>query len=143
MNQWRVLTKKKWIDIVALDMPLLDTRQGKDLMGGDVFGGYRAAGALFCCRERARQHPLAPGGRNSGGKSPRRAFWQTALVASRRLLQCLPALESEKNYRYGRGERVRYGALHVPIPRSGLRKCGVVVRRGIFTEMCTFFARQT
>ena len=32
-NQWRVLTKEKKIDICVLDMPLLDTRQGKDLMG--------------------------------------------------------------------------------------------------------------
>ena len=32
-EQWRVLTKDKGIDIVVLDMPLLDTRRGKDLMG--------------------------------------------------------------------------------------------------------------
>ena len=32
-QQWRVLTKEKGIDIVVLDMPLLDTRRGKDLMG--------------------------------------------------------------------------------------------------------------
>ena len=32
-NQWRILTKEKGIDICVLDMPLLDTRQGKDLMG--------------------------------------------------------------------------------------------------------------
>ena len=32
-NQWRILTKEKEIDIVVIDMPLLDTRQGKDLMG--------------------------------------------------------------------------------------------------------------
>ncbi len=32
-NQWRVLTKEKGVDIVVLDMPLLDTRRGKDLMG--------------------------------------------------------------------------------------------------------------
>jgi len=32
-NQWRVLTKEKGIDIAVLDMPLLDTRCGKDLMG--------------------------------------------------------------------------------------------------------------
>ena len=31
--QWRVLTKEKGIDICVLDMPLLDTRRGKDLMG--------------------------------------------------------------------------------------------------------------
>ncbi len=32
-NQWRVLTKELGIDICVLDMPLLDTRNGKDLMG--------------------------------------------------------------------------------------------------------------
>ncbi len=33
LEQWRMLTKEKGIDIVVLDMPLLDTRRGKDLMG--------------------------------------------------------------------------------------------------------------
>lgn len=32
-NQWRLLTKEKNIDICVIDMPLLDTRQGKDLLG--------------------------------------------------------------------------------------------------------------
>ena len=33
LEQWKILTKEKKIDIVVLDMPLLDTRNGKDLMG--------------------------------------------------------------------------------------------------------------
>ena len=32
-EQWRMLTQKMGVDICVLDMPLLDTRQGKDLMG--------------------------------------------------------------------------------------------------------------
>ena len=32
-NQWRVLTMEIGADICVIDMPLLDTRQGKDLMG--------------------------------------------------------------------------------------------------------------
>lgn len=32
-NQWRILTKEKKVDICVVDMPLLDTRNGKDLMG--------------------------------------------------------------------------------------------------------------
>ena len=32
-NQWRILTKEKNVDICVIDMPLLDTRQDKDLMG--------------------------------------------------------------------------------------------------------------
>ncbi len=33
LEQWRILTREKGVDIVVLDMPLLDTRRGKDLMG--------------------------------------------------------------------------------------------------------------
>lgn len=33
LEQWRMLTKEKKVDIVVLDMPLLDTRRGRDLMG--------------------------------------------------------------------------------------------------------------
>jgi len=32
-QQWRILTKEKGVDICVIDMPLLDTRSGKDLMG--------------------------------------------------------------------------------------------------------------
>lgn len=32
-NQWRLLTKEIEIDVCVLDMPLLDTRNGKDLLG--------------------------------------------------------------------------------------------------------------
>ena len=33
LEQWRVITKEKCADIVVLDMPLLDTQQGRDLTG--------------------------------------------------------------------------------------------------------------
>lgn len=33
IQQWRYITKKKKADIVVLDMPLLDTRQEKNLLG--------------------------------------------------------------------------------------------------------------
>ena len=32
-SQWRYLTRDKEVDIAVIDMPLLDTRRGKDLMG--------------------------------------------------------------------------------------------------------------
>lgn len=32
-RQWRILTKDIGVDICVIDMPLLDTRNGKDLMG--------------------------------------------------------------------------------------------------------------
>lgn len=33
IEQWRLITKEKGADIQVLDMPLLDTRQGRDLTG--------------------------------------------------------------------------------------------------------------
>ncbi len=33
LEQWRIITKEKRADIVVLDMPLLDTRSGRDLTG--------------------------------------------------------------------------------------------------------------
>ena len=33
LEQWHILTKEKKVDIVVIDMELLDTRRGKDLMG--------------------------------------------------------------------------------------------------------------
>ncbi len=38
LEQWRILTKEKGIGIVVLDMSLLDTRRGKDLMGTFLSG---------------------------------------------------------------------------------------------------------
>ena len=35
-NQWRVITKERGVDIAVLDMPLLDTRLNKDLMGAFI-----------------------------------------------------------------------------------------------------------
>ena len=33
LDQWRLITKEKQVAVVVLDMPLLDTRQGRDLTG--------------------------------------------------------------------------------------------------------------
>lgn len=33
LEQWRILTKEKNVDVVVIDIPILDTRLGKDLLG--------------------------------------------------------------------------------------------------------------
>ena len=33
LEQWRIITKEKKVSVVVLDMPLLDTRKGRDLTG--------------------------------------------------------------------------------------------------------------
>ncbi len=60
LDQWRLLTKEKGVDIVVLDMPLLDTRRGKDLMGTFLSDIVLQVLSLRG-GERAGQHPPAPG----------------------------------------------------------------------------------
>lgn len=43
LEQWRILTRQKGVNIVVLDMPLLDTRKGNDLLRkktGELFTLY-------------------------------------------------------------------------------------------------------
>ena len=53
LEQWRMLTKEKGVDIAVLDMPLLDTRRGKDLMG--TFLSDIVLQVLSCVAENIRQ----------------------------------------------------------------------------------------
>ena len=63
-NQWRILTKEKGIDIVVLDMPLLDTRRGKDLMG--TFLSDIVLQVLSSLRKTSE--PTSASGRRKGSK---------------------------------------------------------------------------
>ena len=57
LNYWRILTKERCVDIVVIDMALLDTRQGKDLLG-TLIADLVLALLSFCSqneRENTRQ----------------------------------------------------------------------------------------
>ena len=76
LEQWRVITKEKRVDIVVLDMPLLDTRaQGQDLTG--------TANSILCGADRAGDDPQATGGRNCGGQGPGREVRAEAAALAR------------------------------------------------------------
>ena len=49
-QQWQMLTKGIGIDICVLDMPLLDTRQGKD-PDGNIYCGSCITDFVVCCRK--------------------------------------------------------------------------------------------
>jgi len=50
-NQWRILTKKKGIDISVIDMPLLDTRNGQDR---DIHRRFGTPNFVICSPIRTR-----------------------------------------------------------------------------------------
>ena len=72
-EQWRVLTKEKGVDICVIDMPLLDTRTAKDLMGTFIGRGH------------------------GGGKAAGGAFWPGAAGHAGQLSRIMPGVEGEKN----------------------------------------------
>ena len=83
LEQWRVITKEKRVDIVVLDMPLLDTRaQGQDLTGY-LHRRLGAANSILCGADRAGDDPQATGGRNCGGQGPRREVRAEAAALAR------------------------------------------------------------
>ena len=93
LEQWRLLTKTIGIDIVVIDMPLLDTRRGKDLLGR---------------RHRRR-------------KSPRKAIRAITKTTPARLRLLLQTMEKRRNHRHRRRKSMPNASLELPIPRKNLR----------------------
>ena len=67
LEQWRLLTKDKNIDIVVLDMPLLDTRRGRDLMGAF----WRTSCCRCCPLWRKTSAPTSASARPRASRRPR------------------------------------------------------------------------
>ena len=75
LEQWRILTREKKVDIAVLDMPLLDTRRGKDLMGTFLSDIVLQVLSFVAENERAnirqRQEPEGSGSAGPPHPSPR------------------------------------------------------------------------
>ena len=56
IEQWRIITKEKEVAIVVLDMPLLDTRQGRSLTG-TLIADIVLQLLSYCSADRARVQP--------------------------------------------------------------------------------------
>lgn len=80
LEEWRRITKELGVAIVVLDMPLLDTRQGKRHAGCDQYPDcrYCAATAELRGAGGAREYPSAPGGGNCSGAGARGSFRSTS-----------------------------------------------------------------
>ena len=99
LEQWRILTKEKGIDIVVLDMPLLDTRLGKDLMG--TFLSDIVLQVLSFAAENERTNiRSASGGGDCRCKSQGSAVWETAEAFARELSPDVSSVEKWRNYQY-------------------------------------------
>ena len=99
IEQWRIITKEKQAAIVVLDMPLLDTRQGRDLTGtliADIvlqllsyvaqtereFIKRRQEEGIAVAKSRGVQFGARPKARTSEYESVRNS-WQNGMLSAR------------------------------------------------------------
>ena len=59
LEQWRVLTKEKRVDILVLDMPMIDTRRDKNLLGTFIADLVLQVLSFVAQNERERLHTFA------------------------------------------------------------------------------------
>ena len=72
LQQWRIITKDKGVDIVVLDMPAPGKRPY-----GNISLGYCASSAVLCGRKRAHQYQTAANRGYRGSKGAGCALWAT------------------------------------------------------------------
>jgi DNA invertase Pin-like site-specific DNA recombinase len=106
-EQWRIITKEKQSDIVVIDMPLLDTRREKNLLGTFISDivlallSYVAENERISIRQRQAEGIAAAKAR--GGE-----IRQTAVADTGELSSDASRLESRKNNNRGGGKSVQY-----------------------------------
>ena len=134
LEQWRILTKEKGIDIVVLDMPLLDTRRGKDLMG--TFLSDIVLQVLSFVAENERSNIRQ---RQAEGIAAAKARG----VRFGRPPKPLPAGFHSAYQRWKAGKitgtaaakELRDAAFHIPLPGRDLRKSQVVVSARFYRKV--------
>jgi len=115
-NQWRILTKEKRIDIVVLDMPLLDTRRGKDLVGTFVSDIVLQVLSFVAENERTNIRQRQAEG-IAAAKARGVRFGRPPRPLPENYHDCYQRWKAgRKNYRYSGGEGVRNAAVHLPLP---------------------------
>lgn len=96
LEQWRLLTQTKDADIVVLDMPLLDTRRGKDLMG--TFLSDIVLQVLRPPRTTCLQNPIFPRTRTSQNRLPQKILHRSPRNPSSALADLRPKSTQRKTH---------------------------------------------
>ena len=127
LEQWRLLTQTKGADIVVLDMPLLDTRRGKDLMG-TFLSDIVLQVSLLWLRTSA---PTSGSGSEKQG-SP---LWTSAQSPAGELPQCLPEVAFRQNDGYRCRKSVRNATVYLSVPCQNLRKSHFFVNASFYKKV--------
>lgn len=134
LEQWRLLTQTKGADIVVLDMPLLDTRRGKDLMGTFLSDIVLQVLSFVAENERTNIRQRQAEG-NCGGEKQRCAFWQTAQPPAGELPRCLSEVEIWEDHWDRSRSTMRNATVYLSVPCQNLRKSRFFVRGSFYKKV--------
>ena len=130
------MTKEKSVDIVVLDMPLLDTRQGKDLMGTFLSDIVLQVLSFVAENERANIRQRQAEG-IAAAKARGVRFGRPPKPLPDNYLSTISAMEKRGTHRDRRREGVRNAVGYLPLPGGTVRK-HETLNAGSFTKRCTF-----
>ena len=134
LEQWRLLTQTKGADIVVLDMPLLDTRRGKDLMGTFLSDIVLQVLSFVAENERTnirqRQAEGIAAAKSKGGP-----LWTSTQSPAGELPQCLPEVALRQNDRYGSRSTMRNATVYLSVPCQNLRKSHFFVNASFYKKV--------
>lgn len=134
LQQWHIITKDKGVDIVVLDMPLLDTRRGKDLMGtflSDIVLqvlSFVAENERTNIRQRQTEGIAAAKARGVRFGRPPRPLPDNFHAVYQRW-------RAGKNYRHSSRKRVWYAPCDLSLPGRNLRKSQIIVNRRFYRKV--------
>ena len=122
LEQWRIITKEKQAAIVVLDMPLLDTKQSRDLTGMLIADIVLQLLSYLCSPDGAGVYPAAAGRGDCCGKAKRRPVRPKTLGAACGILRNSKAVARPKNIRQSGSKRVGSHPQHLFAVGAGMQR---------------------
>lgn len=152
LAQWRYLTKDREVDIVVLDMPLLDTRRGKDLMGTFLSDIVLQVLSFVAENERSNIRQRQAEG-IAAAKSQRGSSGQTAKAVAEVVFSGGRTLEKRRTFRQTSRRSVQYACEQLLLSgekagerEASLKKCTfpqVVIFRQTMIIIAQFSLKST
>lgn len=132
-QQWRIITRDMKVDILVLDMPLLDTRRDKDLLGTFISDLVLQVLSFVAQKERENIRKTTSG-RYCGRKDKWNPFWPRTKSTSFHVRTSISPVEKGRNNN-SRGRKALWHAT-IDIPLSS---CHICKESNItWAKKCTF-----
>lgn len=122
LEQWRIITKEKRVDILVLDMPLLDTRRDKK-PARHLHCRSCLTGAFLCGSERTGEYSQQAGSGDCGSQAKRCAVRARPPAASPQFSGNIYLMDRGSYLDIGSGKTLRHGSFHIP------HSCGVIQKK--------------